>query len=438
MRYKKGLKNTFLLSLERVAILALNFILIIALTRSLTLEQFGTYSSLIAFASLFLPLTTLGLNNLVSKYFIKFPNAHHFYFNAALRLRLIGGVSAFAIGLAFAYFIYQEQTQIALIGLLLVMQIFNVFNLVEYYFLSQQHVSTTQKYRLTIKIIIRCLLIFAAINKANISVLIIIFASEYALIALAYLYVYKNNAQIAPHYFRTRYTPTIKRLFTKSKWLFFSGLAMILYLKVDQVMLGQMVGMEETAKYAAAAKLSEFWYVFPVLFANAFNALLTKEYLNDQRVFNKNCTLILSGLFASALILAIITTVIADPLIISLFGHAYLPSAMILSIHIWASIIVFQRAIFSKWLIITNNYRYSLYTHVIGAISNVLLNMALIPFYGGIGAAIASVISYALAGFISLFLFAKTRSFAYLMLSAMINFMPNCYSLFKLKKNKHG
>ena len=120
------------------------------------------------------------------------------------------------------------------------------------------------------------------------------------------------------------------------------------------------------------------------------------------------------------------------------FGAEYVKSSLILSIHIWACIFVFQRALFSKWLIITNNYRYSLYTHLIGAFSNIVLNILLIPLYAGVGAAIASLISYGLAGFVSLLFFKQTRPFATLIIKAMINCIPNCISLLSCKMRKNA
>ena len=437
MNAKKSLENAFRLFCEKGLILFLNFLLVILLARNLDQEQFGTYTSIIAFSSLFLPLTTLGLNNLISKYFIKFPHAHYFYLNAAIRIRICGALLALGIGIFIALFIYQNEIDIILISILLAAQLFNIFNVIEYYFLSQQRVSNTQVHRVAIRIFIRCMLIITAIQQGSNLLLISIFSCEYILIALVYFKIYNKEIQNKPKYFRNSYIPTMKRLFHKSKWLFFSSIAMILYLKIDQIMIGKMLGMQETAKYAVAAKLSEFWYVFPVIFANAFNSLLTRNYLSNREKFEHNCKLILSSLFLISIILATVTTCISQPLIYLLFGEQYTESAAILSIHIWACIFIFPRAILSKWLIITNNYKYSLYSHLSGAVINILLNLVMLPIYGAKGAAIASVVSYAVAGFISLLFFKSTRKFVHLMISAIINCVPNFFLLLSLRFKKH-
>ncbi|ATC97629.1 flippase [Pseudoalteromonas spongiae] len=435
---KKSITNTILLFCEKWLLLALNFITVILLTRYLDIKLVGTYSSILAFASLLLPFTTLGLNNLASKYFIKYPNSKHFYFCAALRIRLFGAIFAALVGIVLGFFVYGISYELQLVSILLFFQMFNIFNLVEYLFMSQQQVWKTMPYRVAIRITIKFMFLIALIYKCSLTSLIFILGSEYLLIALAYWLIYTNNNIDQEQNFRTTYTPTIKRFFHKSKWLFLSSFAMILYLKIDQVMLSQMIGMEQTAQYAVAAKLSEFWYIFPVLLANAFNPLLTNNYTKQRATYDKHCKLLLSALFLSAIVIASTTALVAEPLIEFLFGESYKQSASILTIHIWACIFVFQRAIFSKWLILSNNYKYSLWTHFLGATINILLNLLLIPIFGGIGAAVASVASYTFAGFISLFIFRQTRPFAYLMTAAMINCVPNCISLLSIKNKPYA
>jgi O-antigen/teichoic acid export membrane protein len=64
--------------------------------------------------------------------------------------------------------------------------------------------------------------------------------------------------------------------------------------------------------------------------------------------------------------------------------------------------------------------RFSLLTHLAGAVVNVALNLLLIPTYGTIGAAVATVISYASAGWLALYLSARTRPMAHMMARALL------------------
>ena len=223
----------------------------------------------------------------------------------------------------------------------------------------------------------------------------------------------------------------IASLFQQGKWLLLSGVAAALYLKIDQVMLANFHDAKQVAYYAAAAKLSEFWYVFPLLIANAYNPKLIQLKKMSAKRYQTFLLLILSFMVAAAILISLMTYVIATPLINFIYGSEYHSSATILSIHILASLFIFQRAIFSKWLIIESNYKFSLMSHGTGAISNILLNLLLIPHYGGIGAAWATLLSYMIASFLSLALTKQTREFMMLMNSAMIKWPQYLYSFIK-------
>ena len=101
------------------------------------------------------------------------------------------------------------------------------------------------------------------------------------------------------------------------------------------------------------------------------------------------------------------------------YGEAYEPSAVILQIHIWAGVFIFLRTVLSKWLIAEDKYWFSLLSQVSGAVSNIVLNYFLIPIYGEIGAAIATIISYSITSFFILALFKETRNMFFIFLRSM-------------------
>ena len=55
-----------------------------------------------------------------------------------------------------------------------------------------------------------------------------------------------------------------------------------------------------------------------------------------------------------------------------------------------------------------------------GAVVNVALNLVLIPRYGGMGAAVATVISYAVAGLFACFLYRPTWRNGWMMVKALL------------------
>jgi len=199
-------------------------------------------------------------------------------------------------------------------------------------------------------------------------------------------------------------------------------------------MLSQMTTDTIVGIYSVAVRLSEVWYFIPIAIVSSFFPSLLKAKAQGIEIYHSKLQKIYDLLVYIALILAIPITFLGTPFIKLLYGDAYEEAGQILSIHIWASVFIFMRSLLSKWLIAENLFVFSFVTHTSGAVVNILLNLILIPQLGGIGAAIATLISYATASYFSLFLNSKTWDMAMMMTKALIVPIRNINSLIT-KKN---
>jgi len=387
MSTSSGIKNSVLLVIEKCILLCLSFLNSVLLARIAGPEVFGQYTYILSMAGLFLPLSVMGLNNIVTKYIVKNPNNAHYYLKSAIIVRLCGALLSIALGILLVLFLNNKNNTSILLLILLILNI------------------------------LKCT---AILNSAPLSILILLQGLEYVLIGLSYALIYILGKH---HHFIKRSTNKLSyiALAQKGKWLLFSGIAATIYLKIDQIMLANLIDNQAVAYYAAAAKLSEVWYVFPVLIANVFTAQLSKLRFDHYQKYQKLLQQLVSVLTLCALMLSIATYFLAPALIELIYGQEYHPSAAILSIHIFASIFIFQRAILSKWLIIEKLYKYSLISSLSGAVVNIILNAILIPYYAGVGAAWATVFSYMVASYGFLFFQPKTKRYAQVLHQSMLN-----------------
>lgn len=418
MSISKSALNSVVLVSEKILVIGLAFAVSVLLARVGGTELFGQYAYITSFAGMFAPLCIMGLNNIVTKYVVRYPSNSHFYVSAAIIVRLIGALAALLLGVL-TLLIFNQQSQLSgYIVLLLVFQIANALLVYEYFFLAKKQVTKLAITRLSIALVATATKITIIAIEPNVLYLVLCQGFEYLLISACYWYLYQQG----------QHSTSLKRAVTKSacislgqkgKWLLLSGLAAVVYLRIDQIMIAHLLNTEQVAYYAAAAKLSEFWYAFPIIIANAYNPLLLEQ---NKTGLNHLLLKLLRLMVVTAVIISLLTLLLADNIVLLIYGDNYLASAPVLAIHIFASIFIFQRAFFSKWLIIENLLKFSLVTHGIGAVINLILNWLLIPSFGIEGAAWATVISYAFASFFALFIAKQTREFGLLMLNAMLTF----------------
>ena len=201
-----------------------------------------------------------------------------------------------------------------------------------------------------------------------------------------------------------------------------SGASVVVYMKIDQVMIEEMLGAGATGIYAAAVRISEVCYFIPtILAASLFPSIVrtrasdTERYLRRlQQYFSLNAIL--------ALAVALPISILSPFIVVWLFGPKYSAAAAILAVHIWASIFVFLGVAREQFLIAEGFFVFSLISTVTGALANVVLNLLLIPPYGGLGAAIATAISYGISAFALSFFDRRTRFAGWMQLRAI--FMP--------------
>jgi polysaccharide transporter, PST family len=198
----------------------------------------------------------------------------------------------------------------------------------------------------------------------------------------------------------------------RDSWpLVLAGLAVMVYMRTDQVMLAGMLGEDAVGIYTAAARISEAWYVVPTTVAYVLGPALLRH--GDPQ-----STAYLHALFGSTRRLVQLTLVVAFGvsvgahwIVVWIYGPAYAEAAPVLALHFWSAIFVALGVLQSLWLVARNRTRLSLYRTLLGAGVNVGLNLVLIPTYGAMGAAAATLIAQVCATFLSNLLMSETRQF---------------------------
>ena len=186
-------------------------------------------------------------------------------------------------------------------------------------------------------------------------------------------------------------------------------LAVAIYHRIDQVMLHKMSGDQVLGPYVIAVQLTELFSALPVaLMTSMFPALA--QSANDEGRFNRYMEETYRFLMVIAFAACAMVTPVAAPVIELLYGKEFLPTANLLIVLIWSEVPLFFGVALGSALVARGLQKYMPYGAVAGAVVNALLNLALIPRYGAMGASWATVISYTVANVLTLLFIKGVRS----------------------------
>lgn len=395
-------------SLSSVAIVG------ILIARTLGPYDFGILNYISAIAAITLAIGGFGLQGIVTRELKESPESEHELLGTTSVITTIGmAVVAIAFGFYCFYFDSMDERIRWLSILIVATCILRRFEFLESWFVVKSRVKIYVIPRFIITFIfvgIKLVLVWA---DAPLTQFVIVMAVEYAAIGIRSLGTYYAQHDRGPAW--SWNVSAAKSLLLRSWPVMLGSILSMVYLKIDLVMLAWWVSPDEAGIYAAASRLSEIWYVLPVLFMTAvFPSLLAMRGIDLDR-YSRALQLIMDGLCGLGTLLAIFIVFIAPFAISVLYGASYAAAGPILMIHILGAVFVFMRALLSKWLIAEDLFMYSLITHGAGAVTNLALNYLLIPPYGGIGAAVATAISYSIAGYFSLVFSKKTRPMFFVM-----------------------
>jgi O-antigen/teichoic acid export membrane protein len=404
--FKKYFKNTGWVFTEKIFRILISFIVTIFVIRYLGPNDFGLLSYALSFYGLFSAISALGLENITIRELVKNPNERDKLLGSSFLLRLIGG-AATILFIGITLFISRESADTAVLVLIISTSvIFQSVSVIEYYYRAEVNAKYST-YVLSFSVLLTSAFkVLLVILKAPLIFFAITVSIEFLITALGFLIVYKQTGMKV---FAWKFRKDMAINLLKDSWpLVLSGLVVSVYMKIDQVMIKNILGTSEVGYYASAVKLCEAWYFIPVALTNSlFPAIINAKKVSEE-FYNNRMQKLYDILAWMSIAIAIPVSVFSSVIINIIFGNEFQSAAPVLTIYIWAGVAVFLGVASSQYLINENLTKLSFFRTFIGMILNVILNFILIPVYGIVGAAVATLVSYTASVF-SIALFTRMK-----------------------------
>ncbi|MHC5820722.1 MAG: flippase, partial [Nostoc sp.] len=370
--------NTGWLFADRILRMGASLVVGVWIARYLGVQQYGLFNYALAFVSLFSPIFTLGLDDVVVRHIVRQSSNKEEILGTTFWLKFLGGIASVLLAVSTMFVLGEHEIlKIWLVAILGIAGVFRATDTIEVWFQSQVQSKYPVIAKNTAFLLNTVIKIALILTKAPLLAFAWVTLAEFAMSAIGLLIVYQVKGS-SLWLWRWSFSAA-KTLLKESLPLIFSGFAVLIYMRIDQVMLGQMLGNSEVGIYSAAVRVSEIWYFIPGAIVSSVAPSIYAAKEKSESLYYQRIGKLLSLMTCISFGIALPMTFLSDKIIMVMFGSGYAEAGSILAVHIWTSLFVFMGLATSPWFIAEGLNHVSLGKTLFGAILNIILNLFLIP-----------------------------------------------------------
>ncbi len=370
--------------------------------------DFGIYNYVISFIAIFSAFASFGTNEQLVTDLIRRPDDTRIILNAAFYLRIALGLLSLIV--IFIITSLSSETQNVQVFLLISAPIiiFQTLDLVDVYYRATVNLKASSVNRIFQILISSAVKVY--LIKTNASLINFFYVMVFDYMSYAGL-IYNSYKKLEPGFILLMpKTAEVKRIMLACWPLMFMVVSNNVLSKLDQVLIGSFLGKSEVGYYSSSSRIVELLGTFPALvFSSLYTAILNAKKYNQEEYYNRLYKLsrflrlisILTAIFFSIFSLEIITF---------LFGAPYAAAAPILRIQSFSFIFFTMSMVSIHWYIAEGLNKLLMIKTMLAGLTNMSLNLVLIPKYGVNGAVYSSLITYSFFYGLYDYLNPKTRN----------------------------
>ena len=410
--------NVSWLVADRVIRLGVGLVVNIWIARFLGPAKFGLFNYAQAIATMFSFASTLGLPEILMRDLVGRPDRQRMILASAFALR-IGG-AALVLLLSMVFIVATRPTEPAtwvIMAFLASAQIAQSMDVIDSEYQSRGKVSRIVLLRNLNFLVFSVLKVAAILLGAGVITFALLYALELFVVAgLMYAAAtHDGHAFAIKDATREEMRRLLKEVAPQIARLAIIGV----YMRADQLLIGQLLGDAQVGIYTAATRLIEAWYLVITAVMLAVTPRLAHTFHFDHDRYDQQLTLVIRVITWASVGVALVVTVAAPTVVNLLYGTAFAAAGPVLMVHGWATVFSSLGQAVSGALVNRRLLHIGVYQALLGAAVNIGTCLLLIPPMGVVGAAFAAVVTQIATGLLLNAFFPETRHLLRIQLRAI-------------------
>ena len=421
MRYINILKNREINNASwliggRIIQMVLSLFVGILTARYLGPSNYGLINYGGAYVSFFTALCNLGLNSVIIKDFVDHPDEQGEAIGSALVMRFLSSILSAVLTMVIVFIVDKgEPVTIAVVALCSIGAIFNIVETFNYWFQSIYKSKVTSLATLVAYVITSLYKIALLIMGKDVRWFAFATSVDYIVVAIFLWSAYKryNGPKLSFSFLKSR------ALLSISYNYILSTIMVAVYGQTDKLMLKQMLDEREVGFYATAAAICKMWtFILQAIIDSVYPSILRLKNA-DQIAYERKNRQLYAIVFYVSCSVSVGFLIFGKLIVEILYGDIYLPAVPVLKTVTWYTAFSYLGVARNAWIVSEGKQKYLKYMYGCAAIMNVIVNAILIPQFGAVGAALASLLTNIFTSIVLPFLFKGMRKNAQMMLDAI-------------------
>lgn len=393
------MQNLFWAVLGKIVNLLGGLLVGIIVARYLGPEQYGLMNYVISYIFLFQTFALFGLDSIEIREEARGEKQYQTIIGTAFCLKLTFGAVLIFVSIATSWFLEADGYTTLLVAIYSLSIVLNSLIVIRNYFtaiVQNEYIVKAEISRTVISILIKLLMLLL---HASLTWFILAYMFDFVLLGTGYImaYRYKIGAIREWNFDKTYAIFLLKESFP----LLLTNAAVIIYQRIDQVMIGSIIDKTSVGFFSVAAKFTEVLIFLPMILAQTITPILVKARERDVAEYKIKAQQFMNLSFWLSLLASTVVSVISYWLIRYTFGPAYLPAVAVLQVMAFKAASVALSNTAGAMLVTEGLQRFAILRDGFGCIVCILLNYLLLPRYGIMAAAFVSIASNIAAGYLA-------------------------------------
>ena len=392
-------QNLFWAVIGKVVTLASGLFVGIVIARYLGPEQYGLMNYVISYVFLFQTFAIFGLDAIEVREEARAKEPYQKIIGTAFGIKVLSGIVFIALVIVTSILTESDSYTSLLIAIYAFSIVINSLSVVRNYFMAimqNEYVVKSEIVRTVIGIAVKLTLVLV---HAPLLWIVVAYVFDGVLLSSGYLLAYRTKVGSVRQW---RFDGHYARFLVKESFpLLITSAAVIIYQRIDQLMIGQIISKESVGYFSVASRFVEILLFIPMMLSQTITPVLVKAYERDYKEYAVKSQQFMNMSVWLSLLAALVVSLCAYWLVRLTFGMSYLPAIAVLQVMAFKAASVALSSTAGAMLVTEGLQRYAFLRDGLGCVVCIVLNYLFLPRYGIMAAAVVAIISNVAAGYLA-------------------------------------